>query len=118
MSYIILIDNTEKWILKMDVFNNFLSEEYHEYKIDPILEDDRPYLYEWHIKNPILQGFIHKDGDSYHINSSFDDCINFTIALRKKIPAQYKVLFFDSSYNYSPNIEFNTTSDELKKLFI
>lgn len=117
MGFIVLLDNQKSWTIEIELFQKFLKEKYLNYSLSKIDNIERPYSYEWKIENPLIQGFLHKDGDSIHIDGQFDNCLRFAIDVRKIIPHEYRILFFDSSYNHQAVIEIETTMDDLKNIF-
>jgi hypothetical protein len=118
MSYIIFIDNQKKWALEIDPFKDFLIANYKGVNFIEITDKSRPYSYEWNIQNPKLEGFLHRDKDSIHIDGSLEDCVDFVISIRKMIPEKEQVLFFDSSYNYNATINLKTTKEDLESIFV
>jgi len=118
MGFILLLDNQKSWIIDNVILEKFLKTNYSVSAFSKIKNIDRPYSYEWKTEVPTMEGFLHKDGDSVHIDGEFKDCFQFVIELRKIIPEETKLLFFDSSYNYQAIIDKNTTSDNLKEVFM
>ena len=117
MGYIALIDNNQKWILTPSHLFDFFDKNYRAFSFSKIEDLDRPYSYEWDIKEPRIEGFLHKKGDSVHFDGTLDDCFDFIIKLRQIIPLSENILFFDSSYNFNTIIEENTTIENLKQIF-
>ena len=118
MGFILLLDNQKSWIIDDAYFEKFLKTNYSVSTFSKIDNIDRPYSYEWKTEEPTIEGFLHKDGDSIHIDGELDDCFRFVIELRKIIPEENRLLFFDSSYNYQAIIEINTSFNNLKEVFI
>jgi hypothetical protein len=119
MGYIIYIDNLDK-ILNPEEFKEHLKKIYSLTKFLAISDPDRPYSHEWEAtttNKSVIEGFLHKDGNSIHIDGQFEDCADFVLNARTILLKSGKTLFFDNSYNYNIEVTPHTTKNDIVKVF-
>src|SRR5689334_10045508 len=101
MGYILLLDNDKRWTVDPKALQYFLSAKFKIDSFSKILDAVRPYSYEWKISEPIyVEGFLHKSGDSIHIDGVFQHCVDFVLTIKDFIPPTERMMFFDDSYNH------------------
>ena len=115
MGYIILSEGLK--INPID-FKTYLSSNTQLISFDPINDADRPYSYEWKVNTPgLVEGFLHRDGDSIHIDGEFENCINTAVIIGSFIPENLQSMFFDDSYNYNMELNSKTTQQDILEVF-
>jgi hypothetical protein len=117
MGYILLLDNQKRWAITPELLKKKFEKISNDFDISRIDNIERPYSYEFIIRDKNIEGFLHKDGDSIHIDGQFEECLKLALDIRSILPLDESVLFFDSSYNYSTVLEPSTTIDQLKNIF-
>ncbi len=117
MGYILLLDNQKRWAITPELLKERFEKISNDFDILRIENSERPYSHEFIIRDKNIEGFLHKDGDSIHIDGQFEECLKLALDIRNIIPSDESVLFFDSSYNYNTVLEPTTTIEQLKNIF-
>lgn len=112
MGLILLLDNNENWKIKPENIFKYINESFELIKPEPIQDKSRPYSFYFTIGNKI-EGYLHKKGDSIHLEGDFEKICQLALTLRSFIPTNEKVLFFDDSYNNCIELTQKTDINEI-----
>lgn len=117
MGYILLLDNQKRWAITPELLKERFQKISNHFQFLKIENIERPYSFEFIIEDKNIEGFLHKDGDSIHLDGQFEECLKLALDIRSDLPKNETVLFFDSSYNYNTVLEPDMSLEQLKNIF-
>lgn len=119
MKYLISPPEKSDLIIEPTQISEVLKSDWHQVKIQTILNPDRHYLLEWEITidDRILEGMFTPEGPVFSLDGDIQDCAKFALWLRTKIDNKYPLFFYDQGYSADIELRLNTTIKEIIEQF-